>query len=260
MYQLYLFILSAVAIVLILMRRRRIYKKEQKARFQEKINKRVQELQKFAHEDNMNRFREQIQKEQRRKKFDLAEYSLKLKKADVAMGKKQWVPAKQILIQAMALHKHAVEAGLRLAFIYQQCDEINKAENLYRRLLEAQPRNAEIYTNLGRILVKKKRYKEAIKAYTRAIDLEEKNDQNLIALGRLYSLLMHYDSAIECFHQAALLKPREVEYLFLIARANEDRQNEEGALLAYERILTVEPYNERAREAAQDLRIKLHSK
>ncbi|MBI5412709.1 tetratricopeptide repeat protein [Candidatus Peregrinibacteria bacterium] len=259
MVQLYLFLAALVAIPVIVTRRYGIHKKEEKARFKKKIDERVQELKKTAHEDTLRRFKEEYKKFQKRKRIDPTEYNILVKKAEMAISKKQWITAKQILIQAIAMAKNEIVAGLKLASVYQQCNELNKAENLYRRLLEAHPNYADIYSNLGQIFTQKKKYKEAITTYARAVDLDEKNDQNLIALGKLYVILRHYDSAIECFKRATLLKPREVYYLLLLGKTYEENEEDQNALFTYEKILTVEPYNERAKEFAQDLRIKLNS-
>lgn len=259
MFELYLFITALVVLIVIVTRRKHLFQQEQKSRFQEKISKRVQELKKVVHQESAKKFKETYKKEQKKRKTDPAEYNLLIKRAEMAISKKQWMGAKQMLIQAIALSKSDITAGLKLAWVYQEGEELNKAENLYRRLLEIRPNHAEIYTHLGEIFVEKKRYQDAIKAFARAVDLDEKNDQNLIALGKLYAMLLHNDSSIECIRRATLLKPREVYYLFLLGKAYENNNDDQSALFTYEKILTMEPYNDKAKELAQDLRIKLHS-
>ena len=68
---------------------------------------------------------------------------------------------------------------------------------------------------------------------------------------------MRYSLAAECFRRAAELKPREVEYLFLLADSCGFDDDLDNALFTYERILTIEPYNERAKNKAGDLRLKI---
>ena len=92
----------------------------------------------------------------------------------------------------------------------------------------------------------------------KAIELDDKDDKKLIGLGRLYHLLMRPSLAAGCFRRAAELKPREVSYLFLLAEACRAAEDYENTLFTYEKILTLEPYNEKARSEAQDVRIKMN--
>ncbi len=69
--------------------------------------------------------------------------------------------------------------------------------------------------------------------------------------------MMRYDVAAECFKRAAELKPREVDYLFLLADSCASGDDFENALFTYERILTIEPYNEKAKSSSQDIRLKI---
>jgi predicted TPR repeat methyltransferase len=67
---------------------------------------------------------------------------------------------------------------------------------------------------------------------------------------------MRYSYAGECFKRAAELKPREVEYFFMLGEACEKDSDYENALYAYEKILTIEPYNEKAQTLAKEVKIK----
>jgi tetratricopeptide (TPR) repeat protein len=138
-----------------------------------------------------------------------------------------------------------------------ESEDFKKAETLYRRLLEIDPENSYIYENLGKIMAKKRCYKESIQAYVRAVELDEKDDKKFVALGRLYHLLMRYSLAAECFRRAAELKPREVKYLFLLAESCKSDDDFDNALFSYEKILTIEPYNEKAKNSTHDVRLKI---
>ena len=48
-----------------------------------------------------------------------------------------------------------------------------------------------------------------------------------------------------------------MSYLFLLADSCVSDDDYENALFTYERILTIEPYNERAKNATQDIRLKI---
>lgn len=257
MFELYIFILALVAIVIIVSRRNVIFKREEKEQFKKEVATKVEENRKIEQTENKMRFRDEHAREQKDQKFDFIKYKEEMRRADLAIAKKQWRDSKRYLIQAISVSKEEMIPSLRLARVYVESGDFKKAETLYRRLLEIDCENPDIYENLGKILTKKRRYREAVQAYVRAVELDEKDDQKFLALGRLYHLLMRYSLAAECFRRAAELKPREVEYLFLLADSCGSDEDLDNALFTYERILTIEPYNERAKGKAGDLRVKI---
>lgn len=257
MIELYIFILALLAIIVIFSYRYIVVNREQKKQFKEEVATKVEEYKKQEHIEIKKRFKDELAEEQKGKKFDFIRYKEEMRKADLAIAKGQWKEAKQALIQAISLSKDELPVSLKLAKVYLQSGDLRKAETLYRRLLEIDPNNADIYENLGKIMADKKNYKEAIQAYARAVEIDEKNDKKLVTLGRLYQLLMRYSLAAECFRRAAELKPREVEYLFLLADACKADDDYDNALFSYEKILTIEPYNERAKNSTHDVRLKI---
>ncbi len=176
----------------------------------------------------------------------------------MAMAKKQWTEAKKCLIQSLALTRDELIVSLKLARVYLESGDLKRAEMLYKRLLDNNEDNPVIYQNLAIIYTKKKNYKEAIQSYIQAIEINDKDDKTLVGLGRLYKLMMRHSLSAECFKRAAELKPREVEYLFLLADSCKCADDYSNALFTYEKILTLEPYNERAGSGAQDMRIKMN--
>lgn len=257
MPQLYIFIFAVLAILIIAIRRNVIFNREEKHEFEKKIATKVEENRKIEQVETKTRFKDELAKEQKEKKHDFPKYKDEMRKADLAIAKKAWNTAKKHLIQATSYARDEMPVSLKLARVYLESGDYRKAESLYQRLLEQDAENAEIYENIGKIFVKKKRYKEAIEAYSRALELDEKDDKKLLALGRLYSLMMHYSYAAECFRRAAELKPREVDYLFMLADSCKFDDDYDNALFTYEKILTVEPYNEKAKSHAHDVRLKI---
>lgn len=257
MIELYLFILSLIATFAILLHRAFVIKKENKKAFKEIVSAKVEENRKSQKKETEKRFKESHLKNQDAKTHDLAKYKDEMRRADMVLAKKNFAEAKKCLIQAMALTDNEVPASLKLASVYLESEDYKKAESLYRKLLEDNTDNPTIYENLGKIMLKKKAYKEAIQAYVRAVELDDKDDQKFVALGKLYHLMMRYGVAAECFKRAAELKPRDVDYLFLLAESCAADDDFENALYTYERILTMEPYNEKAKTSTQDIRLKI---
>lgn len=257
MLELYLFIFAFLALAVLVTRRFLIMRHSDKAEFKKQVAEKVEEYRKTEMEENTGRFKEEHRKAQERSTLDHSRFKDEMRKAEMAIAKKSFSEAKKHLIQAMALTESEMPVALKLAQVYMDAGDYKRAETLYRKLLEEDSQNPDIYENIGRIMLKKKAYKEAIQAYCRSVELDDKDDQKFLALGRLYRLMMRYGVAAECFKKAAELKPREVTYLFLLAEACSADDDYENALFTYERILTIEPYNEKAKSATQDVRLKI---
>ncbi len=258
MSQVYIFLGSLAAILIIVVRRNYIYMRDKRRQFKKDVAQKVDQLHKERQLMHTERFKDTFTKEQQKKKYDFSQFKLTLRKADMSMAKKQWSEAKKLLIQSLALTREELPVSLKLATVYLESEDLKRAESLYKRLMEIDRGNPVIHENLAKIYVKKKKFKEAIHAYVQAIELDDKDDRKLVALGRLYQLLMRPSLAGECYRRAAELKPREVDYLFLLADACRNSEDFENALFTYEKILTLEPYNEKAHNSAQDVRIKMN--
>lgn len=258
MPQIYLFIAAVLIVTVLVTRRTYVYNRDRKEKFKEEVAQKVNELHEERQNMQQERFKDLHVQEQRNKKYDFSHYKIILRKADMAMAKKQWSDAKKYLIQTLAVTRDEFPVSIKLAKVYMDSGDFKRAEMLYKRLMEVEGENPLIYKNLAVIFTRKKRFKEAVQAYVRSIGLDDKDDQCLVGLGRLYTLLMRHSLAAECFKRAAELRPREVEYLFLLADSCKEADDYENALFTYERILTMEPYNERAINEAQDVRIKMN--
>jgi Flp pilus assembly protein TadD len=258
MPQIYVVLIGVTIITGILTRRTILWNRERRDKFKEEVASRVDEFQKERAQLHKERFREVLNRERSKKRYDLSQYKLIIRKADMAIARECWNEAKKHLIQSMAHTDDEFSVSVKLASVYLNTGDSKRAESIYRRLLEIEPENTTILENLAKIHVKRKEYREAIQLYVSALEIDPRDDKKLAALGKLYSLLMRPSLAGECFRRAAELKPREVEYLMLLGDACKKDNDFENALYAYERILTMEPYNEKAREEAQDVRLRMN--
>lgn len=255
MSQIYIFIITLAVITIIIFRRNNIFKHEEKTIFKKKIANKIEEFKKQEKDEVQKRFKEDHKKEKEDQKFNIAKYKEEIRKADVAIARQEWSNAKKLLIQAVSLSENELSPSIKLAKVYLESGDIKRAEMLYKNLLESNTDIVEIYENLGEIYTKKRQYKDAIASYSRSVELNEKNDKNILALGKLYRLLMRYSLAAECFRRAAELKPRETKYLFLLAESCKEDGDLNNALFTYEKILTIEPYNEKAKSASQGIKL-----
>lgn len=257
MLELYLFILAFVAVVAIISYRVFRVRKDEKIAFKEKVAAQVEENKKLESEEEGVSFKEEHARMVESKPYDFAAFKEEMRKADLALTNNDYAEAKRGLIQAMALAREELPVALKLGEVYMLTEDYKRAEALYLKLIEDGYELPSIHENLGKIMLKRKDYKNAIQSYVRAVELDEKDDVKLVALGKLYHHMMRYGVAAECFRRAAEIKSREVDYLFLLAEACIADDDFENALFTYERILTIEPYNDKAKSSSQDVRIKM---
>lgn len=257
MLELYLFIFAFIAIIAIVAYRVFRVRKDDQLAFKEKVAAQVEENKKLENEEELPSFKEEHAKMAGLKSYDFAAFKEEMRKVDLALANRDYGEAKRGLIQAMALAREELPVALKLGEVYMLTEDYKRAEALYLKLIEDGHELPAVYENIGKIMLKRKAYKEAIQAYVRAVELDEKDDEKLVALGKLYFHMMRYGVAAECFRRAAEIRTRDVDYLFLLAEACIADDDFENALFTYERILTIEPYNEKAKSASQDVRIKM---
>lgn len=256
MLELYVFIATLAALTVIIGRRHWIRSAWKKSEFKKKITSQVDALRQQDQLSPEERFKDRLEEEQKQKKWSAGPYKEFMRKAEFFLAKKEWENAQTFLIQALSLSKNEIPVLLKLAGVSLELKETHKAEHFYERLLELGAELPDVYLNLAKIQTQKKHYKEAIKYLVKAVELNEKDDGSLAQLGKLYQLLMRPGLAAECFRRAAELKPREVDYLFLLAEACKADEDFDNALFTYEKILLLEPYNEKAIQAIQAVRLK----
>lgn len=256
MTELYLFFGSLLLIASIVGRRAWIQNRWKKSEFQKKVAAKVEALKEEALKVGPERFREKLGQRQKENKLDYAKYKDFLRRAEVALAQGKGSEGENLLVQSLAFTKNPEQALKGLAGLYLERGEWKRAQALYEELIELNPVLALAHEALAKIHSRFKRYREAIAHFVKAVELEEKNDRYLVGLGKLYLLLMRPGLAAECFRRAAELKPREVEYLFCLAESCKADEDFDNALFTYEKILTLEPYNEKALSAAQEVRQK----
>lgn len=137
--------------------------------------------------------------------------------------------------------------------------EIVKAEELYRKVIELDPKDAKAYNNLGFLLTNQlNRYDEAEAALRKAIELDPNNIAAYDNLGfLLFDKLKRYDEAESVLRQAIELNPKEtrsIGNLILVLRS-QGRHNE--ALPFAEKWIQLDAQNFAPAMALADIHKKL---
>jgi uncharacterized protein (AIM24 family) len=89
-----------------------------------------------------------------------------------------------------------------LGLVYFRSDKLDKAEEVYRKLIAQSPDAHTLHYNLGLICFKLSRLEDAEQAFRKALELSEGNPKIHFYLGSIYERLQRYKDAIYHYRQA----------------------------------------------------------
>jgi cytochrome c-type biogenesis protein CcmH/NrfG len=129
-------------------------------------------------------------------------------------------------------------------------DEVKQAEEIVRK----EPQNLNALITLGNLYFDSNQYRKAIDAYERALAIDPKNPDVRTDMGIMYRSTKEYDRAIKEFKEATSYDPTHKNARFNLAVVLQyDKKDVNGAILAWEEFLKVEPSGERADAVRREL-------
>ncbi|MBP8926833.1 MAG: tetratricopeptide repeat protein, partial [Pseudomonadales bacterium] len=138
--------------------------------------------------------------------------------------------------QALHLNPDNVQGHFLLAATLAPAAFTEQAAAAYRRCIELQPRHAPAWLGLGHVLKTLGEYTEGVAAYRRCIELKPDNGETWWSLANLKTL--RFDDA-DIQHMRIRARAEETEdqsrvnFLFALAKADEDGGNFDGAWTQY---------------------------
>jgi cytochrome c-type biogenesis protein CcmH/NrfG len=126
--------------------------------------------------------------------------------------------------------------------------------NRLKAVVLKDPRNLQALVALGNLYFDSNQYPKAIDAYRKALALDPKNPDVHTDLGIMYRAVTDYDRAIKEFREAARLDPTHKNSRFNLGVVlQHDKKDLDGAIVAWEDFLKVEPSGERANMARTEI-------
>jgi protein O-GlcNAc transferase len=120
---------------------------------------------------------------------------------------------------------------------HHQAGRLDEAEACYRRVLAAQPDNAEAYSNLGAALKGQRKLDAAVAAYRQAIGIKPHYFRAYFNLGNALKEQRKLEEAIAAYRRAIGLKPDYIRAHFNLANALKDQGKLDEAVVAYRRAI-----------------------
>ncbi len=156
----------------------------------------------------------------------------------------EYEKAKNFIIEWLAIDKFHKHLNLELANIYNKQWDYKKSEYIYRELIENQKEDFELLKKLGFILALQKKYKDSIRVYKEALE-KKPNDPGIIdILSDLTYEIEDFEWTIKYAVQYLKDRPRDIEKLQLQAFSLDQLWKDEDAIMTYEKILEMQPYND----------------
>jgi tetratricopeptide (TPR) repeat protein len=134
-----------------------------------------------------------------------------------------------------------ISEALAIAIQHHQAGRLQAAEQIYRKILQAQPNNADAWHLLGRIAYQVGKHDLAIEHIAYAIRLAGEWAAFHQSLGDVYRALGRLPEAIACYHRALELSPDFAEAHNNLANALKDQGALEEAIACYRRALELKP-------------------
>lgn len=126
------------------------------------------------------------------------------------------------LEQAIKISDSDTMLYTKLAGIYAEMDEFDKALDAYNKVIELNPDDAFIYISIGSIYENQAKYKQALEAYSKALDIFPEYKYNYFNIGNVQYQLRNYKEAIKNYNS----------FLDTYSGHNEARENLAASYLA----------------------------
>jgi tetratricopeptide (TPR) repeat protein len=181
--------------------------------------------------------------------------------AQTAINAQNWTKAIEIYETGLREHPQNVEIAERLGWLYQQAGQMEKAGQLYRSMLQADPDNLPAQLGLGQIAAASpEHFNDAVLVYRKALKKHPDNAELLYQIGNLYKAAAEnpketrasmrkwlFDQARYYYQMSLRSNPRQFLAQFNLGIAYQQQENLQPAAKAYCQAITLNPASFEAR-------------
>jgi tetratricopeptide (TPR) repeat protein len=149
--------------------------------------------------------------------------------------------AQQIYRRILAAEPNHAEALHLLGLIAYQAGNPDEAAACWRRTVELAPEFAQAHYNLGIAYKDQGKLDAAIACWRRALELQPGNAATLNNLGNVLREQGKHDEAIACYRRALEFEPESARHHFNLANALRDQGKLDEAITSFGRAIELEP-------------------
>lgn len=155
------------------------------------------------------------------------------KAADLHMARKEYAEAAQVYKRLLERDPRNAVYLNKLGIAYHQQTQLKLAMRYYERAAKADPRYPDAVNNIGTVHYQRKKYGKAIKAYRKALEIHPDMASVLSNLGYAYFSDKRYPEAIEAFQRALAVDPRVFDRSSRTGSLLQDRSVENRGLFFF---------------------------
>lgn len=144
----------------------------------------------------------------------------------------------KMLLQQQPDHPDALNL---LGVVRAQCNDLAGAAELISRATKLAPDNTSAHSNLGNVLKALGKSDQALESYDRALRQDPKDAETLNNRGALLDEMGRVQEALESYDQALVLAPQFVQALFNYGNTLLRLNRYEQALQAFDKALAIQP-------------------
>ena len=211
-------------------------------RFVRSIKQRLQ----FAEDKGMNMVEEKKSvrphRGSRASAIELQQVRSLVRQAEKSMLQHKMEEAERLFIQALTIQPNAIDVQAQLAKLYLTTERENKAEAMYKELLQSRD-DVSFFANLGLAYYRQGKFVESCQAYQEALNRDPQTPERSSALGRACIAAGRFEEAAPLLEKASARLARDTELLNLVAECYLQLGQKNKAEEAYKRINKLEPYN-----------------
>lgn len=156
--------------------------------------------------------------------------------------------------QALVLEPHHLAATMNLADLYRVRNQDAKGEPLLRAILEALPEAAGPHHALGLLLIRQKRYEEAIKFLDRAAELEPTNIRYGYVHAVALTSLGQVAEGLEVLSELHERQPDNLEVLYALVDTHRRAEHWQQALIYAQKVRSLQPGDPRIEQLIRYLK------
>jgi protein O-mannosyl-transferase len=171
----------------------------------------------------------------------------------VMIEEKRWAEAEEYLRKAIELRPRFAGPHIHFGKMYRQLERPADAEREFRRAVEIFPLNADARNLLAELLSNQGRLSEAEQQYRSSLDASP-NAGALNGLGDILWGKGLREDAASCWRQALELSPFDSHAHLSLGIAYQEQGRASEAEKEFRSVLLMDPHNERAVKAMQELK------
>lgn len=136
----------------------------------------------------------------------------------------------------------SAQRAFRHAQVHHRAGRLEQAEQIYRDILEAQPRNADALNLLGVIACQSGRPEVATDLIAQAIEINPAEAAFYSNLGNAFNQQGKLDKAIVAYHRALEANPKLADAHYNLGNTLRDQGRLDEAIVAYQRAIEISPH------------------